>query len=283
MSEVAFKDISAPGQGVYNMAANGDQMIMIKMSGGDGVSTPLYFDTQAANNYNNAIRADKVPFGYHFYGGGDPVTEADFFLRAMSPLAEGDGMALDIESGTRWNPQTDSLAVSKVKAFVQHIHDMTGVWPWVYMNMSTANMYDWSPVFNNCGYWCAAPSYSFDATLPVKYPQIAQQGPIVGGVDTDMAFADLDTIKKYTYHAVNDPTKQPAPTPDPVPSPTPAPAPAPAPSPTPDPAPVPDPTPTPDPTPAPTPEPSPAPSKPSPIQSFITALVQWLKSLVGLK
>lgn len=212
---ILFKDISY-AQGAYNMDANPDPMVMMKMSGGDN---GLYYDSQASRNYNNAIRTGKVPFMYHFYGGADPTTEADWFVKACSPLAPGDGLAVDIEQGQTWNPQADAGAVGKVLAFVSHVHDVTGVWPWVYMNMSTANMYDWSPVFNNCGFWCAAPSYGFNDTLPVKYPQLAQQGPIEGGVDTDAAFATIEEVRKYTY----------APTPPPAPVQPPAPAPLPPP------------------------------------------------------
>lgn len=224
---ILFKDISY-AQGLYNMDANPDPMVMMKMSGGDA---GLYYDSQASRNYNNAVRLGKVPFMYHFYGGGDPVTEANHFIKACSPLASGDGLAIDVERGSTWNPQTDPGAVAKVTAFVNHVHDVTGVWPWVYMNMSTANMYDWSPVFNNCAYWCAAPSFGFNDSLPVKYPQTAQQGPIVGGVDTDAVFvADLDHLKLFTYHQSPEPTPAPVPVPVPTPPPITPPAPAPIPA-----------------------------------------------------
>lgn len=275
---IFFKDISY-AQGAYNMDANPDPMVMMKMSGGDG---GLYYDDQAARNYNNAIRLGKVPFMYHFYGGQDPVTEADWFVKACSPLADGDGLAIDIERGITWNPQLDAGAVAKVSALVNHVHDRTGVWPWVYMNMSTANMYDWSPVFNNCAYWCAAPSFSFDDTLPVKYPQLAQQGPIVGGVDTDAAFATLDVVKEYTYHATQPtPEPQPAPTPEPTPAPVPVPEPTPAPTPQPDPAPTPSPTPTPVPIIIPTPQKPPVESTLSGGMGFFTKLWDFILRLFG--
>lgn len=207
MAQIPFVDISY-AQAQYNMDLNTDQAIMMKMSGGDN---GLYYDDQAARNYNNAVRLGKVPMMYHFYGGGDPVTEANFFIAACSPLALGDIMAVDVERGSTWNPQTDSNAVSKIAAFVNRVHDVTGMWPWVYMNMSTANMYDWSSVFNNCGYWCAAPSYGFNDQLPVKYLQIAQQGPVVNGVDSDMFFGTLAQLKKYGYSS-----SSPTPTPTPV-------------------------------------------------------------------
>lgn len=247
---IYFKDISM-WQGNYNMAANPDPAIAIKVSGGDN---GLYYDSRATINYNNAAAAGKVVIGYHFAGGTDPVAEAAYLVRAMSPLAENDILALD------WEVQ-HADPVGWCLAFVNKVHELTGLWPWVYMNMSTANAHDWDAIFANCGYWCAAPSYSFNATLPVKYPQVAQQGPIVNGVDTDAFFGTLDQLKKYGYHA-----STPAPTPAPEPVPPPAP----------------------EPVPTPTPEPPPVASIPTttvdtPAQSWITKFINWLKTIFGIR
>lgn len=193
MAQTPFKDISY-AQGIYNMASNSDPIIVMKMSGFYTGSKQPYYDAQASRNYVNAVKAGKAVGLYHFAGGADPIAEADFFVKACSPLAENDVLILD------WEIQHDN-PVGWVQAFVDHVHAVTGVWPWVYMNMSTANGYNWDNVFKTCGYWCAAPSFGFDAKLPVKYPQIAQQGPIVGGLDTDMFFGTVDQFKKYGYHA----------------------------------------------------------------------------------
>lgn len=275
MSYITFKDISQ-WQGDYDMN-NGDPAVAIKMSGGDA---GLYYDSRASLNYAHAVANGKVPIGYHFAGGTDPIAEADFFIRAMSPLAENDVLALDWEVS---NPDP----VGWCTAFVNHVHDKTGVWPWVYMNMSTANAHDWSPVFNNCGYWCAAPSFSFDDTLPVKYPQIAQQGPIVNGVDTDAFFGTIDQLKAYGYHAPQAPVEPPAPEPVPSAPPTSEPAPTPPTEPTP-PSPQPEPS-TPPPTvspPAPvvvdTP-PQPAHSPPGWLQVLLSFLKSFWESLIGVK
>jgi len=265
MSYILFKDISR-WQGNYDMAANNDPAIAIKMSGGDD---GLYMDSQAANNYNHAIASGKTVIGYHFAGATDPIAEANYFLRCMAPLAENDVYALDWEVS---NPDP----VGWCTQFVNHIHDAIGVWPLVYMNMSTANAHDWSPVFNNCGYWCAAPSFSFDATLPVKYPQTAQQGPIVNRVDTDAFFGTIEQLKQYGYHTPAVPIPGPAPAPVPVPAPVPPPEPVPDP-----PAPTPAPTPAPIPGPAPTPAPKP-PTRTTlsvvigAIIAAIVALIAWL-------
>lgn len=227
-----FKDISY-AQGAYNMGANPDQIIAIRMSSGEG---GLHFDSDATANYNNASAAGKVIINYHFAGTADPTTEAKFFIEAVSPLAEGDIYALDIELGqdAAW-----------INTFVEYVHSVTNCWPLVYMNISTANAI-WSGVNSNCGLWLAAPSWGFDQViteLNSSIVYVAQQGPTVNGVDTDMFFApDLAHVKAYGYK--NTPVPTPAPAPAPVapptptttdnqilPSPTPPAAPAPTPAP----------------------------------------------------
>lgn len=271
---IYFKDISRY-QGDYDMGANPDPAIMIKMSGGDD---GLYYDSQAANNYNKTVANGKVPMMYHFYGGQDPVTEADFFIGACSPLADGDIMAIDVESGGTWNPQTDPGAVAKVTAFVNRIHDRTGMWPWVYLNRSTRQMYDWSPALNNCALWIAAPDVSFDADIPGIGVYQAQQGPIVNGVDTNAFFGTLEQLKKFGYNYAT-PAPQPAPQPDPTPAPTPEPTPQPVPTPTP--TPIPEPTPVPTPEPVPSPQPTPQPTPGTNWKALIGTIVTAGAILVG--
>ena len=190
-----FKDISY-AQGDYNMAANNDQIIAIRMSSGEG---GLHFDTQATKNYNAASKAGKVIINYHFAGNGDPTAEAKFFIEAVSPFAENDVYALDHELG-----QTAAWC----QTFCEYVHSVTGCWPLDYEDISLANSMGVVP---NCGLWLAAPSYGFDQTIPelkAGLVYVAQQGPIVGGVDSDAWFGTLDELKKYGYHA---PTPAPAP------------------------------------------------------------------------
>jgi hypothetical protein len=267
MSYIQFTDRSQ-WNGYYDANADPNPFVMFKIGGGDA---GLYFDSKVNANWPNAKNAGKIVGGYWFAGGTDPLAEADYFLRGMAPLEENDIYALD------WEVQ-HSDPVGWCTQFVNHIHDKIGVWPLVYMNMSTANAHDWASVFNNCGYWCAAPSFSFDDTLPVKYPQVAQQGAIVNGVDTDAFFGTIEQLKAYGWHSQATPPTTP---------PAPEPAPPAVPEPTPEPTPIPDPTPTPLPPtpvePTPTPEPTPVPPVASNslwdlVWGFIQKLISGLKS-----
>jgi GH25 family lysozyme M1 (1,4-beta-N-acetylmuramidase) len=152
MSYILGKDVSQWN----NYAPDTEDFVMIKMSGGDA---GLYFDSKASVNYTNAKNAGKVVGGYHFAGGGDPIAEATYFLKAMSPVAENDIFALD------WEIQ-HANPVAWAQAFVNEVHSKVGVWPLIYINISTCNAYDWSPVLANCGLWLAAPSYSYNANAP---------------------------------------------------------------------------------------------------------------------
>jgi len=200
MGYLKFKDISY-AQGAYNMAANKDPIVVMKASGFyTGAKTP-YLDTQLKRNYTNAVKAKKAIGLYHFAGGADPTTEANYFIRAVQPYAENDVYILD------WEIE-HSDPVGWVNTFMNRVHAVTGVWPWLYIDIDRLNRFNWSPVLKNCGLWCAAPSFSFTAKLPIKYPVIAQQGPIVNGVDTDAFFGTLTQFKKYGYHK---PAAKPAP------------------------------------------------------------------------
>ena len=210
---IPFSDISY-AQGNYDMSANTDQLIAIRMSSGEN---GLHFDTQGANNYNHASAAGKTIIMYHFAGLGDPTAEANFFIEAVSPFAEGDIYALDHELGQ---------SAAWCETFAQVVFNATGCWLLDYENISLANSMG---VIPNCGLWLAAPSWGFNQTITELNPDItyvAQQGPIVNGVDSDMFFApDIEHVKLYSYHApvipspapISEPTAAPVET---VPTPT---------------------------------------------------------------
>lgn len=211
-SQIPFIDISY-AQGLYNMDADPNKMIMMKASGGDGVTTPFYLDAQLTRNYANATRLGKIPFMYHVLGNNAALAESGYFLAAVSPFAKGDGYALDIEPSFKGT-------VQDVLTAVQHFQSVTKCYPWVYIDRSMRQAHDWSPVFALCSEWIAAPDVPFNATIPNVGVYVAQQGPIVNGHGTDMYFGSEESLRSYTYgyQAPAPPAPNPAPAPSSAPS-----------------------------------------------------------------
>lgn len=205
--------------------AAGYQIAIIKMAGGD---SGLYLDPKASTNYYGAKNNGLTVGGYYFGGGKNkPEVEADYFIKAMSPLAKYDVFVLDCEATLAAKPDVVSWCYN----FMAHVHNKIGVWPLIYMNLSTLNAHDWSIVLKNCGLWLAAWNNNPNATL-TKHPyvmhQYADNGKvpgISGNVDLDMFFGTVDQFKKYGYQApkVVQDVKPPAPIPKPAPAPAPAP------------------------------------------------------------
>lgn len=244
----------------------GTPIVIMKMSGGDA---GLYFDSRASENYYGAKSQGKAVGLYHFAGGGNAQAEADFFVKACSPLEENDVLVLDWEIS---HPDP----IGWCNAFVDRVHELTGIWPLLYINLATLRAFDWSSVLAKCGLWIAA--WTNDPNVDINTggrPYVVHQyqgSPL----DRDAVWLTMEQWNAYGYHA-------PAPTPDPTPAPSPQPDPVPTPEPTPDP--TPDPTPTPTPEPEPTPDPTPTPPVETKwkvlIGAFITALVGIIAAVVN--
>jgi hypothetical protein len=188
------------------MAANTDLMVMMKASGFYTGSLQPYIDSELDNNYANAKKYDKIPFMYHYFVPAvSALVQAAWFLRCVSPLTVGDGYAVDVEID---GPNL----VQDVLTFVTEHHKNTGCYPWVYIDRYLRQKYDWSSVFALCSEWLAAPDVPFNVNISGVGVYVAQQGPIVNGVDTDEYFGSLESLKSYTYGyhapavAVSEPT-----------------------------------------------------------------------------
>lgn len=249
MAQTQAIDVSR-WQGDINWSEVTAPIAIIKMSGGDD---GLYTDSKAARNYAGARAAGKAVGMYHFAGGKDATNEADFFIAACSPLEENDVMVLD------WEVQHPD-PVGWCLTFVNRVHDRTGVWPILYLNGSTWNSRDWTPVTNNCGVWVAWYDKDPNGDLPVngkiyvmhQYTSEGTHPGIAGNVDLNMWYGTVLQFKKYGYHAptgdISGATPSPVIAPPQPAEPTPTPPPAPVivqPEPLPEPVPVILPTPTP--------------------------------------
>lgn len=273
MAFLNFIDVSR-WQGDINWPAvknAGIQGAIVKISGGDA---GLYYDPKASQNYYACKGVGLLIGGYHFAGHADPVAEANFFVEGMKPFAENDVFVLDYDSDT-------GDAVSWVQAFVNRVHDLTGVWCIVYVNGSTRNAHDWSPVAANCGFWIAWYGKDPNQDLPVngiyvmhQYTSAGHVAGIAGNVDEDAVYMTPEQFDKYGYHAPVAPVIPPvpvilptAPVPQPAPVETSPPAAPPAPVEPPKPASVPEP--------ISIPTPAPKPVLGPPLKPTATKSSQW--------
>lgn len=217
-------------QGDINWGAVNTDIALIKMSGGDA---GLYYDSKASYNYAQAKSHGKAVGMYHFAGGGDPIAEADYFIKACSPLEANDVLILDWET-------RHATPVAWCATFIQRVIDRTKVIPIIYMNTSTENAYDWTPVINkNVGLWVADYRFTPSQNVPVthwksyimhQYTSGGSVPGVAGRVDLDEWFGTVDAFKKYGFKVTTTPAPT-TPTPTPAPKPTPTPVPTPTPTP----------------------------------------------------
>ena len=132
-------------QGGYSVAAlRGVDGIIAKATEGTG-----YVDSYCDSTVQQCIGLG-LPWGfYHFAGNGGAVEEADFFVDNCSNYFGHGIPVLD------WEGDQD---VAWVNAFVNLVHERTGVWPWIYANPWRFNQGGVEP---NCARWVAS------------YPEIA--------------------------------------------------------------------------------------------------------------
>ena len=169
---------------------------------------PIKIDPTGGPNYYGMVSAGILPGGYHKIGWTDPIAEADAFVNAISPLSKNDGLMYDME------PASDVAIPANwsefEQAFVQRVFDRTHTYPFRYENISMNNNMPKQGIVVNCPSWVAAPSFGWNATLPVSTPVVVQQGPAVhiSGItanvcDTDgFFFNSIDDYLKCTYQPI---------------------------------------------------------------------------------
>jgi hypothetical protein len=204
------------------LAQNVDGFI-IKASGGDGKTTPLYRDADFTYNQAEARKTGLPITYYHFAGGGDPVAECDYFLDQVGQLQEGESIADDFEiSHSNPGPWCGQ--------FYNRGHDKTGVWAFQYSPRGLMQLiYQSVPI---AGLWVADPDDSPDGNVlyngqPVPYKYVMQQFTsngskpgVEGHVDLNAFFytGDKDNgIKELLAYGHHTPTiEAPVTTPEPV-------------------------------------------------------------------
>lgn len=91
-------------------------------------------DTRYAERRDEAKRRGLKWGSYHLGKPGNPIKQADFYLKTTRPTSE-EVMALDIES---LNPATD-MSLANARRFIRRIKKKTGRYPLVYANQLVTN------------------------------------------------------------------------------------------------------------------------------------------------
>lgn len=299
MTQLIGPDTSNNNPGVPDATIQAN-FIIFKGTEGTG-----FVDQDCDASYQEARNAGKRVGVYDFArpDRGSAVDEATFFYNNVKGYVGQAIFALDWEH----TPTDDVLWA---KSWLDTFYLLSGVKAWIYMNESTANNFDWSPIWNDhalwvAKYWDMSPDINYDMTNAGPVPQVkwpygyvawqwtstGRLDGYAGNLDCNVFYGDESQWDAYTRVRSNPvpptPVIEPTPTPEPTPAPTPEPTPVvtPVEPPVTEPAPV--ETPTQEPTPVITPipvthEPTPAQTVPVvvPTVPTQTTRLQWLVDLL---
>lgn len=203
-------------------ADKGQDFVIVKATEGTG-----YVSNVCDGQYQRAKKAGKLLGVYHFArpdlnkGVDGAKREAQYFVKNIKGYIKEAILVLDYEVA----PYSDDWSF----AFMQEVHNQTGVWPMLYASASKINGFNWSKTAANCGLWIAGYPAKYDVTNPPvpgvndmpykigawKFWCIWQYSSCRGQLDVDIANLDRTAWMKYA----NPGGSTPAPTPQPAPAP----------------------------------------------------------------
>ncbi|NMV48460.1 glycoside hydrolase family 25 [Lactobacillus reuteri] len=120
------------------------QGVIIKATQGTG-----YVNPQCNHQWNLAGSNGKLRGLYHYAGGGNPVSEAQYFIKNISNYVHKGILAIDWEE----NQNSAWGNANWVRQFVDEVHRLTGVWCVIYVQESALNQV--ANCANDCGVWVA--------------------------------------------------------------------------------------------------------------------------------
>lgn len=155
-------DISNWQAGI-NLAAVAQNVDFVIVKATEGIG---FVDKQCDKFFQEAKRLGKKLGFYHFARTNNAVAEADFFYQNTKNYF---GQAIPVLD---WEVD-DSVAW--VNEFVNRIHELSGIWPWVYANPWRFNQ---GTVNLNCGRWIAGYPYAItDVAYGIKNPMPSSYKP----------------------------------------------------------------------------------------------------------
>lgn len=127
--------------------------IIIKATQGN-----TYVNPNCNRQYAQAKSAGKLLGLYHYATGIGPEVEADFFINNCRNYIKEAILCLDWEHNEKGgkNPVFNTAGeVEYVYKFMKKVHELTGVYPLLYMSASVTRRRDWSKVAQICELWDA--------------------------------------------------------------------------------------------------------------------------------
>lgn len=201
-------DISSH-QSVETAGIDGIDAVIVKATQGTG-----YINPKCDAQYQLAKKKGRLLGVYHYAGGGDPVAEADYFLKNIQGYIHEAVLCLDweAEQNASWGN------TGWCRAFVNRVYEKTGVWCLIYIQASAVQQA--SNCANDCGLWIAGyptnaanwdvPNFNY-STSPWSTYSI-WQFTSGGGLDRNVSQLTHDTWRK-----IANPSNQTGATPTPEP------------------------------------------------------------------
>ncbi len=204
-------------QANLDIASTGAEFVICKATQGT-----TFVDPSCDRHYQIAKRLGLKLGVYHYASGGDPVAEADFFVRNIQGYIGEAILILDWEKTQ--NSRFHEHASWCIK-WLNRVKELTGVKPLIYTSASVIHEANWSSVVaGDYGLWVAGwpdnrdswdiPKFLWDVS-PWPFYALWQYTSSGGRLDRDVFMGDRTAWDKYANPSGNH-------------TPTPAPAPAPA-------------------------------------------------------
>lgn len=176
--------------------------VIVKASQGTSYTNPDFLRMVDA-----VMKAGKLLGIYHYAAGGNPISEANFFLKKAGPYIGNAVLALDWEGYQ--NSAFGKNDVDWCKKFLDHVKEQTGATPIIYMSKITGcRAHNWSAVAKDYPLWGAqyasnnrtgyqsnpwTDSGSWGAWSEVTIFQYSSKGRLSGwNADLDINIAYLD-------------------------------------------------------------------------------------------
>lgn len=189
-------------QGNIDWARTNVDVAILKVTEGTN-----FLDNKFSRNKSECRRLGILLGYYHFANGGDAVKEADWFVKNVGDIKNGELLVLDFEINIGGSGNW-------CKKFLDRVYQKTRIKPLLYTNESRVKSIDWQEVVaGNYGLWVA--KY---ASSSIYVPHQLQRTPtsgqwkfwamwqysskgtvpgITGNVDMNYTKMDLGTLKKY--------------------------------------------------------------------------------------